>query len=71
MFTKQQLTFLINAQYGEDWSTRYFVESIFNLPYDSEEISDTEYEELFAILKNYSFGQVENLQIALMYLADI
>ena len=71
MFTKPQLTFLIDAQYGEDWSPEYFVQTISNLAYDSDELSDTEYEELFATLESYSVEQIQKLQIALGYLSEI
>jgi hypothetical protein len=71
MFTKPQLTFLIDSQYGEDWSAKYFVQTISDLAYDCDQLSDAEHEELFAILGSYSIEQVEKLQIALAYLGDL
>ncbi len=71
MFTKPQLTFLIDAQYGEDFSTSFFVQNITDLAYDCDQLSDAEYEELFATLESYSLEQIEKLQIALAYLGDI
>ena len=70
MFTKHQLQLLIDAQYGQDWTCKYFQQAIINRAYDSN-ISRTELDELISIIENYSIEQVQKLQMALSYLGDI
>ena len=70
MFTKAQLSLMIETQAGDDWSPEYFLQRLIYMAPDAD-ISGAEFDELMSILTSYSIEQIEKLQMAMMYLLDI
>ena len=70
MFTKSQLTLLIDAQKGKDWSPNQFLN---RLPQSREErdCSGAEFDELMAILERFNFEEIADLQVALTILDNL
>ena len=67
MFTKQQLTLLIDSQSGDDWTPNYFLHRVVEEGQESN-ICGEEFDELMAMLERFTYEQVRDLQIALTIL---
>lgn len=70
MFSKQQLTVLLEAQAGDDWTPEYFVERLFYVTEQSG-ISSAEFDNLMRWINSLDREQIITLQIALTGFLDL
>lgn len=70
MFSKQQLQLLIDAQSGDDWSPLGFIKRLPEVREQSD-IIEIEFDELIAMLQQYSYGEIADMQVALTILGNL